>query len=355
MAVSDDRPMFALQKLQPGPGLTWNTDVPIPVPGPRDVVIEVTHAGMCGTDRHIYEWDAWSQARVPLGITVGHEFVGRIVAIGSGVVRAAVGDRVSGEGHIGCGRCQACRTGNGHICETVDILGVDCDGCFAQYLRLPEENVWPVHPSIPDRLAAIFDPLGNAMHTVTAAGVSGKTVLITGVGVIGLMATSIARAAGASLILAVDVEPRRLEHARELGAGHVFDAHDPDWPREVRRLTRGQGPDVLLEMSGSPSAIQSGFRALRNGGTVALLGLPSNPVELNFADDIIFKGATILGINGRRMYETWYQVEGFVLSGRLSLEGIISHELPIADYERAFGLLQTGEAIKVVLDVAQGA
>jgi threonine 3-dehydrogenase len=355
MVVVADRPMLALKKLDAAPGLSWCTDVPTPRPGPRDVIIAVTQVGLCGTDRHIYEWDAWSIARVPPGIIVGHEFVGRVAAVGDAVQRVQIGDRVSGEGHIGCGGCQPCRTGLGHICETVDILGVDRDGCFAQYVRLPEENVWPVHPDIPDDVAAMLDPLGNAMHTVASASVSGRSVLITGVGVIGLMATSIARASGASSIMVVDVEPRRLAHAHELGATQILDANDPEWPCEARRLTRNQGPEVWLEMSGSPAAIRGGFQALRNGGTAALLGLPSDPVALDFANDIIFKGATILGVNGRRMFETWYQVEGFLLSGRLALDGIVSHRLPLAEYDRAFQLLQCGDATKILLDVPSAA
>ncbi len=347
--------MFAIKKLEAAPGLSWCSDVPIPKPGPRDVVVAVTHTGMCGTDRHIYEWDAWSSQRVPLGTTIGHEFVGRVAAVGFDVVRTSIGDRVSGEGHIGCGRCQPCRTGNGHICERVDILGIDRDGAFAQYLLLPEDNIWPVHDAIPDRVAAMLDPLGNAMHTVTAAGVSGRSVLITGVGVIGLMATAIAHAAGASLIIAVDIVPRHLEMAREFGASYTFRGDDPDWPAEARRLTHGQGPEVLLEMSGSPAAIRAGFRALRNGGTAALLGLPSRPVEFDLPNDIIFKGATVLGINGRKMYETWYQVEGYLLSGRVPVEAVVSHELPIEQFEHAFDLLRSGEATKIILSVPANA
>lgn len=341
--------MLAVKKTSAGAGLTWAAETPTPTIGPRDVLVAVTHAGVCGTDRHIYEWDAWSASRVPLGTTVGHEFVGRVVAIGDAVERTKVGARISGEGHIGCGVCEPCRTGNGHICERVDILGIDRDGCFAQFVSIPEENVWPVHPDIPDHVAAVFDPLGNAMHTVMAAGVSGRSVLITGVGIIGLMAVTIARAAGAGKILVTDANPARLELAKKLGADHAWSAADESWPDEARRVTHDQGPQVLLEMSGHPKAIRQGFASLRNGGTAALLGLPSKPVELDLPNDIIFKGAKVLGINGRLMYETWYQVESFVLSGRLQLEPIITHQIDFADFDRAFKMMQSGEAIKVVL------
>jgi threonine 3-dehydrogenase len=343
--------MVAIRKLRNEPGLWLQNDTPVPQIGPREVLIAVSHAGICGTDRHIYEWDAWSRSRVKLGITTGHEFVGSVVAVGNAVTRTTVGQRVSAEGHIGCGVCQPCRTGNGHICEKVDILGIDTDGCFAQYIAVPEENVWPVHPEIPDHIAAIFDPLGNAMHTVMAAGVSGRSVLITGVGIIGLMAVTISRAAGAGKILVTDVSPRRLELAKSLGADVAFDSRDENWPRAARELTNDQGPQVLLEMSGHPQAIRQGFFALRNGGTAALLGLPSEPVALDLPNDIIFKGATVLGINGRKMFETWYQVESFLLSGRLNLDPIVTHRLPLAEFERGFKLMQAGEAIKVVLEV----
>jgi threonine 3-dehydrogenase len=345
------RTMIALKKSAPAPGLTYCPQTPLPVMKPRDVLIGVTHAGICGTDRHIYEWDAWSQARIPIGVTTGHEFVGNVIQIGPAVTRVQPGIRVSAEGHIGCGACEPCRTGNGHICEKVDIIGIDIDGCFAQYLVVPEENVWPLHPEIPDKVAAVLDPLGNAMHTVMAPGVSGRSVLITGVGIIGLMAVSIARAAGAGLILVTDVDKRRLALAKELGADETYLGTDPGWADEVRKRTYNQGPQVWLEMSGNPKAIRDGFRILRNGGTVAMLGLASNPIELDLANDIIFKGATVLGINGRRMYETWYQMESLLLSGRLHIDPVITHEIDLADFDKGFKMMQSGEAIKVVMRV----
>jgi threonine 3-dehydrogenase len=346
-----DRTMLAIRKLKPSPGLQWTTDTSVPVVGPRDVLVAVTHAGICGTDRHIFEWDAWSQGRVKVGITTGHEFVGQVVAVGDAVQRTRVGQRVSAEGHVGCGACEPCRTGNMHICDRVDILGIDRNGCFAQFVAVPEENIWPVHPNIPDHVAAVFDPLGNAMHTVMAAGVSGRSVLITGVGTIGLMAVGIARAQGAAKILVTDPDPRRLAIAQSLGADLAYESHDEDWPNEVRRATHNLGPHVLLEMSGHAGAIRQGLRAIRNGGTAALLGLPAKLVELDLPRDIIFKGLTVLGINGRRMFETWYQVEDLLLSGRLNLDPIITHQLDMEDFERGFALMQSGNAIKVVLRI----
>ena len=219
-------------------------------------------------------------------------------------------------------------------------------------MAVPEENVWTVHPDIPDHVAAVFDPLGNAVHTVMAAGVSGRSVLVTGVGIIGLMAVNVAKAAGAGQVLAVDVDPRRLELAKHLGADLVLNGTE-EWVSEVRKATRGQGPQVLLEMSGHAEAIRMGFASLRNGGTAALLGIPSNEITFDLANDIIFKGATVLGINGRRMFETWYQMENLLLSDRLDLEPIITHQLDMPDYQRGFELMQSGEGIKIVLKIPQ--
>ena len=281
MIAEIPKSMSAIKKLENAPGLNFCEDVAVPKLGPRDVLVRVTHAGICGTDRHIYEWDRWSQNRIKIGITTGHEFVGRVVAVGNAVQRTQIGERVSAEGHVGCGRCEQCRTGNGHICNAVDIIGIDTDGIFAPYAAIPEENIWPVHEEIPDRIAAVFDPLGNAVHTVMAAGVSGKTVLITGVGIIGLMAVTVARAAGAGRIYVTDVDQRRLELAEKLGATQAFQATE-DWVSQVRALTDDQGPHVMLEMSGNQHAIQDGFRALRNGGTAAMLGIPQTQFVWTF-------------------------------------------------------------------------
>ena len=352
MSIALPESMPAIRKLNDAPGLDWCESVDIPNIGPRQVLIKVTHAGICGTDRHIYEWDQWSQDRVKIGITTGHEFVGKVIAIGSAVDRVEIGQRVSGEGHIGCGKCEMCRTGNGHICESVVILGIDCDGCFAPYVAVPEENCWPVSPGIPDKIAAVFDPLGNAVHTVMAAGVSGKSVLITGVGIIGLMAVTVAKAAGAGKIFVTDMDQRRLDLAIELGAERAFKATD-DWTEEILKETHGHGPHVMLEMSGNAQAIRDGFSVLRSGGTAAMLGIPSSPIEIDLSKLIIFKGTTVLGINGRKMFETWYQMENLLLSDRLNLEPIITHELEMKDFEKGLKMMQSGEAIKVVIKMPE--
>ena len=340
--------MRALRKSAPGAGFTLER-IAVPSIGPSDVLIRVKTVGLCGTDLHIYRWDHWAQRRVKPPLTIGHEFAGEVAAVGSAVRAVRVGDRVSAEGHIACGVCRLCRTGQAHICERVAIIGVDIDGAFADYIRMPEGNVWKLDPSIPDTWAAVFDPLGNAVHTVMAADVSVKTVAITGVGSIGLMAIPVARAAGAATVFAIDVNPQKLALASRVGADATFLATQPDLVADIVARTGGDGVDVLLEMSGSGSAIDSGLAMVRNGGVAALLGIPSDDIEINLAERIIFKGLTVLGINGRRMFETWYQTQSLVTTGRVDLTPIITHELPFEAFDRAFALMQSGEAAKIVL------
>lgn len=354
------RTMRALVKSKRQEGLDLVTDRPLPmgsegvpgVPGPTEVLIRVKKAGVCGTDRHIYEWDEWAQSRIPTGIVTGHEFAGVVEKVGVDVKRFSPGMRVSGEGHLTKWEDFNSRTGNAHIARDTRIIGVDTDGSFADYLILPQSNVWQLHDEIPDRFGAVMDPLGNAVHTVMEAGVSANSVLITGVGIIGLMSVSVARAAGASRIYVTDTNTKRLALAKELGADEAYHAVDDEgFIEQIREQTRGEGVDRLLEMSGVPSAIDQGFDALRNGGTAALLGIPSRPINFDITRQVIFKGAKVLGINGRRMWETWYQMETFLLSGELELDKVITHELPMEDYEDAFALMQSGEGIKIVLNM----
>jgi threonine 3-dehydrogenase len=323
----------------------------VPSLGPSDVLIRVLKAGICGTDQHIFRWDTWAQRRIKPPLIVGHEFMGTVAAVGNAVSAIVPGDRVSAEGHVSCGTCLLCRTGEAHICEHVKIIGVDIDGAFATYIAMPAANIWKLDPSIPDEIAAIFDPLGNAVHTVMAAGVSTKSVVVSGVGSIGLMAIPVSRAAGAALVFAIDVNPQKLELAERLGADAVFHAEDPNLIDEILRRTKGHGADVLLEMSGSGAAIDAGLHMLRNGGRAALLGIPPDEVKINLAERIIFKGLTVLGINGRKMFETWYQTEALVATGRVDLRPIITHILPFESFADAFELMSSGRAAKIVLDV----
>lgn len=347
--VPKSETMRALIKHHAGVGLRFDSQHPRPTPGPRDVLIRVKKAGICGTDRHIWEWDDWAAGRIPVGIVTGHEFVGTIEAVGSAVTKYQPGLRVSAEGHITAWADYNSRTGNAHIASDTKIIGIDRDGCFADYVVVPEENVWPVHPSIPDKVAAVLDPLGNAVHTVMAADVSAKSVLITGTGIIGLMAVTVAKAAGASRIFATDMDPKRRALARKLGAVEAFDPRDNNWIDEIRQACRGEGADVLLEMSGAAPALDQGFQALRNGGVAALLGLFGRPVTFDLNRHVIFKGCTVLGINGRKMFQTWYQMEELLLSGRLELDDIITHEFPLEQFEKAHETMISGEGIKVVL------
>ncbi|HEX8878119.1 MAG TPA: L-threonine 3-dehydrogenase [Phycisphaerales bacterium] len=343
--------MRALIKHHAGPGLKFIADHPKPVPGPREVLIKISKVGICGTDRHIWEWDDWAAGRIPVGIVTGHEFVGVIEDVGSAVTRYKPGLRVSAEGHITAGVDYNSRTGNAHIASDTRILGIDRDGIFADYACVPEENVWPVHAKIPDKVAAVLDPLGNAVHTVMAAGVSAKSVLITGTGIIGLMAVTVAKAAGAGRIFATDINPGRRDLAKKLGATDVFDPRNSSWISDVKKGCRNEGVDVLLEMSGSPAAYDQGFSALRNGGVAALLGIPAKPPTFNITQHVVFKGATVLGINGRRMFETWYQMEELLLSGKLELNDIITHEFPLEEFEKAHETMISGAGIKVVMSV----
>ena len=345
-----DKKMAALQKRSAARGFALG-EAPVPEPGKSEVLIRIRKTGICGTDVHIYNWDEWASRRVHPPLIVGHEFMGRVAAVGDAVRTVAVGDRVAAEGHISCGECLLCRTGQEYICERVRILGIDRDGVFADYVAVPEHNIWKLDPAVPDEWAAVFDPLGNAVHTVMAAGVSAKSVIITGVGSIGLMAIPVARAAGAARVIAIDINPQKLALAKSLGADEVFDARAPNLRDKVFALTGGHGADVLLEMSGSGAAINQGLSMVRNGGRAALLGLPSDNVSMNLAENIIFKGLTVLGINGRKMFETWYQMQAMVTAGRINLKSIITHILPLERYADAFELLKDGKAVKIVIDV----
>ncbi len=343
--------MLALRKQTSDSGFTL-ADVAPPNVGPSDVLIRVEKAGICGTDSHIFKWDPWAQRRIKLPLVAGHEFMGRVTEIGTAVQDLAVGDRVSAEGHISCGQCELCRTGNAHVCPKMEIIGIDRDGAFAEFVAVPRSNVWRLNPCVPDEIAAIFDPLGNAVHTVMAAEVSAKSVIVMGTGAIGLMAIAIARAVGAADIIAIDVNARRLDLARQLGADVTFLGTSQETIAEIRKRTSGIGADVLLEMSGNNDAIVNGLELLRNGGRAALLGIPSGETTLKLAELVILKGTTILGIHGRKLFETWYQTEALLRTGRIDLSPIISHVLPIIEFQRAFDLLESGAAAKIVLQVA---
>jgi threonine 3-dehydrogenase len=342
--------MPALVKREAAAGMSLDS-VPRPAFGRNDVLIRVRKTGICGTDLHIFSWDEWARGRTHPPFIVGHEFMGVIEAVGEAVEDFKPGELVSGEGHIGCGHCYFCRTGQGHICRKVKIIGVDRDGCFAGYISMPESNVWKLRPGIPEDVAAILDPLGNAMHTVMAQPVAGRTVAIAGAGAIGLMACAIARAAGALSVMVVEPQAHKRALALKLGAEAAFDPREPGWQeRFVEETPDRVGADVVLEMSGSLAGIRSAFTMVRPGGEVALLGIPSGDVSLNMADSIILRSVTVRGISGRLMYETWYQCERFLLEHKLDVMPLITHRLPFRQYKEAFDLLENGEAVKVILE-----
>ena len=342
--------MKALVKEKAGPGFVLR-DVPVPQIRDDEVLIKVRRAGVCGTDVHIWEWDDWAKGRCKPPFTVGHEFAGDVAEVGKLVTDVKVGDRVTAEGHIVDGRCPLCRTGNAHVCPYTKIVGVDRDGCFAEYIAMPASNVWHLDDDIEFEVGGIHDPMGNAFHTALhGTELPGRTVLVTGCGPIGLFAVGIAKAAGASRVIASDVNETRLALARTMGAD---DAVHPGQAKDgVMAGTGGLGVDVVLEMSGVPSAIHQGFELVRVGGRVQMLGIPAKPMEINLATEIIFKGITVYGVVGRRMYDTWIQMTQFLRAGQFDPRPVITHRFPLEGAEEAIRAIKSGEAGKVVFEIA---
>jgi threonine 3-dehydrogenase len=340
--------MQAVVKAHAAPGIELR-EVPVPTPGPGEVLVRVQSASVCGTDLHIFNWDPWAQGRIHPPLIPGHEFCGAVAGVGRGVTTVKEGDLVSAEMHVACGKCLQCRTGLAHICQHVRILGVDADGAFAGYAIIPESNIWKLSPTIPHDYASLLDPLGNAVHTVLAGDIAAKTVVVSGCGAIGLFSIAVAKACGAARVFALEVNAHRRGVATEMGADLALDPAVDNVKEQILETTGGTGVDVLLEMSGHPAAMRLGFALLRTGGRASLLGIPSQPVELDFAKDIIFKGATVQGINGRKMFETWFQMEALLATGKLNLEPVITHRLKLSEFTQAMELLRTGEAIKVIM------
>ena len=342
--------MQAIVKQKRAPGLTV-TSVPKPSPGPGEVLIAVRHAGVCGTDLHIADWNAWAEGRIKPPVVVGHEFAGEIVQVGDAVSELKTGQLVTAEGHIVCGHCLQCRTGNSHICRNTRIIGVDRDGAFAEYIVMPATNVLPLD-GIPTTVGAVMDPMGNAFHTVLTADIPGSTVLVVGCGPIGCFAVGIARAAGAAKVIASDVNATRLALARQMGAHVTVNAATDDVVRVVLEETGGEGADVVCEMSGVPSALHQAFAAVRMGGRVQLLGLPKGQVPIDFANEIIFKGITVYGVIGRKMYETWHQMRRYLSAGLLDPRPVITHQFPLAKIDEALAAIRSGNAGKIILEIA---
>jgi threonine 3-dehydrogenase len=341
--------MKAIVKEEPGPGLVVR-EVPQPACGPAEVLIKVRHAGVCGTDLHIAEWDEWARGRIKPPLTVGHEFAGEVVRVGGEVDgEFEPGQLVTAEGHVVCGHCLQCRTGNGHICKKTEIIGVDRSGAFAEYIAMPATNVMKLD-GIPTEIGAIMDPMGNAFHTVLTAEVPGSVVLVLGCGPIGCFAVGVARAAGAKAVVAVDTNPKRLELARNMGATRTH-LPGPRVRESVMELSEGNGADVACEMSGAVPALHSAFELVRNGGRVQLLGLPHGEVPINLATEVIFKGVTIYGVIGRKMYETWNQMQRFLRSGQFDPRPVITHRFPLHQIDEALAAIRSGDAGKVILSI----
>ncbi len=347
--------MKALVKAAPVAGAELG-EVEVPKPGPGEILVKVKTASICGTDVHIWEWNRWARNRMRTPIIFGHEFAGEVVALGAGVSATGpvrLGSYVSAESHVICNECYQCRTGQSHICRRCSILGVDRPGCFADYVVIPAANAWPNPPDLAPDVASIQEPFGNAVDTVFAGDVPGRSFLVLGCGPIGLMAIALLRASGATPILAADLSDYRLDLARRLGASQAWNPADIDTVTRVLELTEGEGVDAVLEMSGARPAIAQALKAVRNGGRVTLLGLPSGPVELDLAEDLIFKGVTVQGITGRHIFQTWYKTRAFLGSGLVDLRPLITHSFPLSQYREAFELAVSGKCGKVVFRVAE--
>jgi threonine 3-dehydrogenase len=339
--------MAALVKRESKPGL-WLEEVPVPEIGINDVLIRVDRTGICGTDLHIYKWDAWAKKTIPVPMVVGHEFVGEVVEVGANVHDFFPGEIVSGEGHVVCGRCRNCLAGRRHLCKATEGVGVNRPGAFAEYIALPMSNVWHHHPKIDLDVASIFDPFGNAVHTALRFDCLGEDVLITGAGPIGVMAVAVVRHAGARHVVVTDVNPMRLELARRTGATVALDVSGSKTLQDLQaELGMKEGFDVGLEMSGSPAAFQSLLQNMCHGGKIAMLGIPAEPFAIDW-NVVVFNMLTIQGIYGREMYETWYKMSVMLESG-LDIRPVITHRYHYTDFEKGFEVMKQGASGKVIL------
>ena len=340
--------MRAIVKNAPGPGFEM-IDVPMPEVGDEDVLIQVKATSICGTDLHIYEWNPWAQDHVNVPLTVGHELCGVVVDKGANANGPEIGQLVSVESHVVCNRCSLCGTGKGHLCESTQILGVHRDGAYADFVVVPAVNAWVDPPEMPYSIASLQENFGNAVHTASVPMIAGRKVLVTGCGPVGVMAIAAAKALGARSVYATDVSEYRLSMAWAMGADLTINPLKQDVFSTVMEVTEGEGVDVLLEMSGAPSAIDEGFRSLKAGGEAALLGLTSADLSFNLDDHVIFKGASVHGIVGRKLWDTWYKMRGLLRSGTIDLAPLVTHRFALDDFEKAFELMATGECGKVVM------
>ena len=349
--MSSKRMMRAIRKTGTGPGLAVE-EIPTPEPGPADVLIQVEAASICGTDLHIYRWDEWAQQRIRPPLTIGHELAGTVVAVGRDVRGVAEGDFVSAESHITCGHCFQCRTGQAHMCPHTKIIGVDCDGAFAEYVRLPESVIWlNDRAKLSPEVASLQEPFGNAVFALSPYDLPGHSVAVFGCGPIGLFAIGIVKASGAAGVWASDIQPFRLDLARRMGALDVVNAaeHEGGVPAWFREQNEGYGLDIGIEMSGAAQAVRDVFETVRNGGRVTLFGIPSRPVEIDIAEKMIFKNLTVFAINGRKIFETWYRTRWLLESGVVDVRPLITEVRRFDDIDEAMEQLASGRACKIVL------
>jgi len=345
------RTMRAVRKAGPERGLVVE-DVPVPEVGPDEVLVAVEAASICGTDLHIWHWNEWSRQRLKPPLTIGHEFAGTVVEAGRSIEHVRVGDYVSAESHVTCGMCFQCRTGQAHMCPETRILGVDRDGAFADYIALPEKVIWQNdRRKMPPEIATLQESFGNAVFATLAHDLAGQSVGVMGCGPVGLYSIGIAKASGAARVMATDLSEFRLDLARSMGADHVFNPSRPgadvaDWLVEANE---GFGIDVMLEMSGAPQAIDATFKGVRNGGRVTLFGIPDSPVRIDVAESMIFKNLTVLALNGRRIFDTWYRTRWLLENGVVDLRPLITQELDLEDIDEAMRILDAGEACKIIL------
>jgi len=340
--------MTAVIKPAPGPGFAL-AERPVPEIKPDEVLVKVAAASVCGTDLHIYNWDEFAASRIHPPVIMGHEVCGHIVKCGENVTERHVGEFVSLESHVIDNTCQYCRTGRGNLCENTEIIGADRDGGFAEYIAIPAQNAWPNPPDLPLEIAVLQENFGNAVHTAFAVDLRARKVLVTGCGPVGLMTIAVARAGGARSVFATDISDFRLSLARRMGADLALNARTSDVQAAILEATEGQGVDALLEMSGSPAAIEQGFSVLKPGGEAALLGLAPAPFTFDWNDHIVSKGARVYGISGRRLWETWYQARGLIRSGAVDLSPLVTHKFKMEDFEQAIELMKAGESGKVML------
>ena len=341
--------MKALVKAKAEPGL-WLEQVPLPKVSHNDLLVQVRKTAICGTDIHIYNWDEWSQETIPVPMTVGHEFSGVVAEVGSEVAGFKPGDRVSGEGHITCGQCRNCRAGRRHLCGNTQGVGVNRPGAFAEYLVIPAMNAYHLPDDISDEVASILDPLGNATHTALSFDLVGEDVLITGAGPIGIMAAAIARHVGARHVVVTDVNDYRLELAHKMGASRAINVTETSIEATMRELGMAEGFDVGLEMSGNPAAFRDMLSAMIHGGHIAMLGIPPGDATIDW-HQVIFKGLTLKGIYGREIFETWYKMTSMLQSG-FDVGPILTHSFPVADFQKGFDIMRSGQSGKIVLDWA---